>query len=76
MYQEYNLFYADWRTKQGKRKRKSFKTAEAATAYEAVQKEAARPKKRGVGARSSKLSAPSSRNGKRRTAKKETTYTT
>lgn len=47
MYEKGNCYFADWRDRKGKRKRKSFSTSEEATAYEAAQKETARPKQGG-----------------------------
>jgi hypothetical protein len=49
MYEKDNKYYADWRDRQGKRKRKSFTSPKAALRFEEEQKEIARPKKRGVG---------------------------
>jgi hypothetical protein len=46
MYKEHNRFYADWRDKKGKRKRKAFLTAEDARRYELEQKVKAQPGKK------------------------------
>src|SRR5258708_29534593 len=45
MYEKGNSYYADWRDRAGKRKRKSFETAEQAEAYEQAQKVVAHPKR-------------------------------
>ena len=44
MFEKGNSYYADWRDRSGKRKRKSFETAEQAEAYEQAQKVVASPK--------------------------------
>ena len=46
MYEKSGKFYADWRDKNGQRKRKSFNAARAALVFEAEQKEIAHPKRR------------------------------
>jgi hypothetical protein len=59
VHQEHNRFYADWYDKRGKRKRKSFQTAEEATRYELEQKAKARPgKNQGTVQRSPKCAVP------------------
>lgn len=45
MFEKHNRFYADWRDRKGARHRKAFLTAGEAGAFEAVQKEKARPGK-------------------------------
>ncbi len=44
MFQKGEAYFADWRDRKGKRKRKSFETPESAIAYEDAQKAVARPK--------------------------------
>lgn len=49
MFEKAGKYYADWRDRQGNRKRKSFNSARAALTFEAEQKELAHPKKRAKG---------------------------
>ena len=49
MFEKQGKFYADWRDRTGRRKRKSFDTAKAALRFEEEQKEIARPRLRLVG---------------------------
>jgi len=63
MHQEHNRFYADWYDRKGKRRRKAFLTAEAATAHELEQKAQSRPKKIGPAPKSPRSSAPISKRG-------------
>ena len=58
MYEKAGKFYADWRDRQGNRKRKSFTSPRAALKYEAEQKELARPKPRARGKALPTYSAP------------------
>jgi hypothetical protein len=48
MFEKQGKFYADWRDKAGRRKRKSFTSPRAALRHEADQKEAAHPKQSGA----------------------------
>ena len=58
MFEKDGKFYADWRDRSGKRKRKSFTSQRAALHYEAEQKELAHPKRKALGRQSRKFSAP------------------
>jgi hypothetical protein len=58
MYEKDGKYYADWRTREGKRTRKSFTSKRAALKYEEEQKELAHPKTRGRGRQLPKYSAP------------------
>ncbi len=49
MFEKAGRHYADWRDKDGKRKRKSFHSARAALAHEAAMREQAHPKKTTLG---------------------------
>jgi hypothetical protein len=69
MYQKDNRFYADWRDRRGVRRRKAFTSADAATAYEEEQKNAARPKTRGAGLQLPRSSAPGRQRGPRSNTK-------
>jgi hypothetical protein len=46
MFKKGNRFYADWRNRQGERRRKAFTTVEAASSYEEQQKNAVRSMER------------------------------
>lgn len=59
MFEKQGKFYADWRDRTGKRKRKSFSTSRAALRFEEEQKELARPRLRLVGKPSHKSSSTS-----------------
>ena len=58
MYEKGGKFYADWRDRNGQRKRKSFTSPRAALRFESEQKELARPKSRARGKALPTYSAP------------------
>jgi hypothetical protein len=58
MFEKSGKYYADWRDRNGKRLRKSFRTPRAALQYEAEQKELTHPKPRAHGQHSPKSFAP------------------
>lgn len=58
MYEKNGKFFADWRDRQGNRKRKSFTSPRAALRFEAEQKELARPRSRARGKHLPTYSAP------------------
>jgi hypothetical protein len=61
MFEKDGKFYADWRDKDGNRKRKSFKSRRAALRYEEEQKELAHPKMKARVTQLPKYSAPDSK---------------
>lgn len=58
MFEKNGKFFADWRDRDGRRKRKSFTSQRAALRYEAEQRELAQAKRRGRGTHLPKYSAP------------------
>lgn len=63
MYEKSGKFFADWRDRQGNRKRKSFTSPRAALRFEAEQKELAHPKSKARGQHLPKFSAPATSRG-------------
>jgi hypothetical protein len=61
MFEKSGKYYADWRDKKGKRKRKSFNSKRAAQRHEEEQKELTHPKPQARARRSPHYSAPISR---------------
>jgi len=59
MFEKNGKYYADWRDRKGKRKRKSFTSARAALRYEEEQKELAHPKLKARTKLSPRYSVPS-----------------
>jgi hypothetical protein len=49
MFEKNGKFFADWRDKQGNRKRRSFKSLRAALSFEAEMKEGTHPKQKARG---------------------------
>jgi hypothetical protein len=58
MFEKDGKFYADWRDRTGRRKRKSFTSQRAALRFEMEQKELAHPKMKALGRQSRTSSAP------------------
>jgi hypothetical protein len=58
MFEKDGKFYADWRDRTGKRKRKSSTSQRAALRFEMEQKELAHPKTKALGKQSRTFSAP------------------
>jgi hypothetical protein len=61
MFEKEGRYYADWRDKDGNRKRKSFKNKNAALRYEEEQKELAHPKQKVRVSPSPRYCAPDSK---------------
>jgi hypothetical protein len=64
MFEKAGKFYADWRDKAGKRKRKSFNSAKAALVHEADMRSIAHPKQKTLGRPSPRYLASKSSGGK------------
>jgi hypothetical protein len=67
MFEKDGKFYADWRDRSGKRKRKSFTSKRAGLRFEEEMKEQAHPKKKTLGRPSPRYLASKSDSGKKNT---------